>query len=159
MGLIETQSVGLPAIGLKGCSGVNELILDNENGFLTDENPKLFARKIEELICDKNLRINLGRNAVNNSKIYNKADIDNCWLEVVECVLKGDPPLSFINYPENNKQYKLFPLSKIYIKCGIKPVKFYQQIFSVSNSFNKKHKIIRIFGIKIKIKRKTKKCR
>ena len=40
VGLIEAQSVGLPTVGLEKCSGVNELIIHEKNGFLTKHNTK-----------------------------------------------------------------------------------------------------------------------
>lgn len=45
IGLAEALSMGLPSIGLKGCSGVNELIIDGYNGFLCDKKNRGFFRK------------------------------------------------------------------------------------------------------------------
>ena len=46
---------------------------------------------------------------------------------------------------------------KMYLKFKIKPVfKFFEHLFSLKNSQNKKHKIVTIFGIKLKFKRKNK---
>ena len=157
MGLIETQSVGLPCIGLSGSSGVNELIIDGYNGFLTEENPIVFGKKIEQLICDKNLRITFGNNALENSKIYNKADIDKCWLNAIKSVLDGSLPKSFDKYPQQKINYKLFPISKIeMLACANHKKKWYQYIFSIKNSSNKTHKIITILGLKLKIRKRAK---
>ena len=61
-----------------------------------------------------------------------------------------------LKYIQNKDTKKLAKLlfkykNKNYIE---KPLKWYQKIFAIKNSKNKKHKIITIFGIKIKIKRK-----
>ena len=46
---------------------------------------------------------------------------------------------------------------KIYLKLKIKPIfKFFEHLFSLKNSSDKKHKIITIFGLKLKFKRKKK---
>ena len=155
MGLIEAQSVGLPCIGLEGCSGVNELIIDGYNGFLTEENPEKYGKKIEKLICDKNLRIKFGANSIKNAKIYNESDVYNCWLNAIENILKGKIPKSFDKYPQQKKVYKLFPLSKIQKMSKVTPkIKWYQYLFSIKNSNDKKHKKITILGIKIFFKRR-----
>ena len=72
LGLIEALSVGLPAVGLKECTGVNEQIIDGVNGFLTDFDEKKYAQKIELLINDKALRQQMSINAVQNCKKYDR---------------------------------------------------------------------------------------
>lgn len=155
IGMIEAQSVGLPCIGLEGCSGVNELIIDGYNGFLTKESHWEYGEKIEKLIKDKNLRIKFGANSLKNTKIYNESDVCNCWLNAIKNILKNEKPKSFDKYPQQKFVYELFPLSKIQKMSDINHrIKWYQYIFSIRNSKDKKHKIITILGLRISIKRK-----
>lgn len=157
VGLIESQSVGLPCIGLENSSGVNELIINEYNGFLTKENPYEYAEKIEKLINDKTLRMKFSTNALENSKIFNKTDIDECWLSCINDILGGKIPKSFDKYPREKKYYELFPISKIQkMYKDTRKKKWYKHLFSMENSLNKTHKIITILGIKISIKRKRK---
>lgn len=153
MGLIEAQSVGLPCIGLEGCSGVNELIIDGYNGFLCKEDYTEFGQKIEKLILDRDVRIQFGANSVKNASIYNQMDVFKCWLDVIEQILSGKAPKSFDKYPQSDKKYKLFELSKImkFFKTK-KKLKFYQKIFSITNDDDRK--IVYVLGIKFSIKRK-----
>ena len=77
MGLIEAQSVGLPAIGLKGCSGVNELIIDGYNGFLSERDYKEYAKKINQLIELKDKRIEMSFNAIKEAEKYKRENVYN----------------------------------------------------------------------------------
>lgn len=49
--------MGLACIEFKSCSSVNELIVDNVNGYLCEDNMKSLAQRIDELIIDKTQRI------------------------------------------------------------------------------------------------------
>lgn len=156
IGLIEAQSVGLPCIGLKGCSGVNELIIDGKNGFLADETYEDVASKIEKLILDKNLRAEFSKNAIIEVQKYDKKIINKKWLGVINSILNGENICSdYTNVKQN--QYTLFSIEKI-LKMfpNERPkMKWYQYIFSTKNYMQSgvKRKIIYILGIKITFKR------
>lgn len=62
LALTEAMSVGLPCIGFKTCSGVNELIKHNENGFLAEDRDELTIY-LQRLMEDVKLRNDLGKNA------------------------------------------------------------------------------------------------
>lgn len=150
LGLAEALSTGLPAIGLKGSSGVNELIKDTENGFLTEENEDDFAEKIEYLINNKNKRYEMGLNAKQSIKKYSKEIIAHKWLTTIEKVLNNENVCSTME--ENFLKYEIFSMSKIYnIMYKKRCMSFIQRIFSISNLG--KEKMICILGIKFKIKR------
>ena len=111
IGLIEALSVGLPAVGLKGCTGVNEQIIDKVNGFLTDFNEKKYAEKIELLIKDKELRRQMSTNAIDSCRKYDKSRIWQMWRELIENIFSGNWP-----YPQLGAikaKYKIFSLKKI----------------------------------------------
>ena len=151
VGLIEAQSVGLPAIGLKCCSGVNELITDGENGFLTDMDINEFSKKIELLIKNKKLRIKMSDNARMSAKKYTKNNFDNLWITIVDSIL-NDIPIQTVQ--EEVQKYELLPIEgimKIYKKEENSLLK---NIFSIKNTIEKgvKRKVLTIFGLKINLK-------
>lgn len=111
LGLIEALSVGLPAIGLKGCTGVNEQIIDGVNGFLTDLDEKEYAQKIELLINDKALRRQMSANAVQSCKKYDKKRIWQMWLDLIKGIFNNS--LSIDCLPETKSAYKVFSVKKI----------------------------------------------
>lgn len=150
LGLAEALSTGLPAIGLKGASGVNELIQDNENGFLVEENENEFAERIEYLINNTEKRYEMGLKAKQSVKKYSKEIITNKWLNVIEKVLNKENICSTME--ENFLKYEIFPMQKIYdIMFQKRCMSFIQKIFSISNLG--REKMICILGIKFKIKR------
>ncbi len=61
--LMESMGLGMPCIG-SDVGGINEIILDGENGFIVDEkSPEQVANKIEELIEDAVIRERFSKNA------------------------------------------------------------------------------------------------
>ncbi|MBO6281137.1 MAG: glycosyltransferase [Alphaproteobacteria bacterium] len=112
MGLVEAQSVGLSAIGLKGCSGVNELIVDGKNGLLADDNIQDFAAKIEMMIKDKTLRKKMAKEAYLSTLQYNKENVYKKWTDVVSAVIAGKKIPHTIT-EKIKAPYQIFPLSKI----------------------------------------------
>ena len=86
-GLAEAMSAGLPCIGLKTCSGVNDLIKHNENGFLCAKNENEFAQKISLLIENQELRSKLGNKARELIKEYSFENYINKWQSFIEKVL------------------------------------------------------------------------
>lgn len=63
MALGEAMSMGLPAIGYKSCSAVNELIQDGLNGFLCDDGVTSLAIVLRRLMEDRDKRIVMGNQA------------------------------------------------------------------------------------------------
>ena len=150
LGLAEALSIGLPAIGLKGASGVNELIKDNDNGFLTEENEEDFAQRIEFLINNPEKRYEMGLNAKQSVKKYSKEIVAHKWLTTIENILNNQNVCSTME--ENFLKYEIFPMSKIYdIMYKKRCMSFIQRIFSISNLG--REKMVCVFGLKFKIKR------
>jgi glycosyltransferase involved in cell wall biosynthesis len=87
IGLLEMQSAGLPCVGLEGCSGVNELIIDKYNGFLVPKSSREFARKIEKLIKDPDMRKRFSANAYKEARKYNFDVVSQKWLNVVQDIV------------------------------------------------------------------------
>ena len=111
IGLLEALSIGLPAVGLKGCTGVNEQIIDGVNGFLTDFDEQEHAQKIELLINNRDLRRKMSVNAVQNCKKYDKKLVRQKWLELIKNIFANTLPSEFL--PETQSRYKAFSLKKI----------------------------------------------
>lgn len=153
VGLIEAQSKGLPSIGLKGCSGVNELIIDGYNGYLVEENYEDMASKIEMLIKNKDIRDKFSQNTITEASKYDIKNINKKWLEVIEKII--DKTFQNINIQCLTKDTKnLFSIDKI-MNLKKEKLKWYQYIFSTTNKYKngQKIKIIYILGIKISFKK------
>jgi glycosyltransferase involved in cell wall biosynthesis len=85
LALTEAMSAGLPSIGFNTCSGVNELIIDKENGFLPVHEDEMISN-LEILIQDAALRQVLGENAHFCMKKYNKTIVTQQWEALVNSV-------------------------------------------------------------------------
>lgn len=85
LALSEAMAAGLPVIGFDYCSGVNELIENNKNGFLV-KNIDEFSEKLALLINDEKLRCQLGKCATNISSEYNMDNIMKQWEELIKQV-------------------------------------------------------------------------
>ena len=87
LALTEAMSVGLPAIGYKSAAAVNELIENNETGFLVNDGIEDFADKLNILIKDKDLRIKFGKNAVIAMQKYSPKLVYDKWEIEINTIL------------------------------------------------------------------------
>ena len=62
LALAEAMAAGLPAIGFKSSPSVNELIVNDINGYLVN-NVKEYAQKLDVLMSDEKLRLKFGKQA------------------------------------------------------------------------------------------------
>ena len=88
LALAEAMSVGLPCVGLKTTSAVNELIVDGINGFLTDSTPEDFAAKLKILMDDQNLRAKMGKAGHEMMKQYAPSKIWGQWESLITEVVQ-----------------------------------------------------------------------
>lgn len=109
----EAMSVGLPCVGFKDCNGLNDLILDNKTGLLTENTSQDLAKNIEILINDKDLRIKLGRNSKERIKEFSP---DIIWVEWEKAVFEA------INLHKSNKTKKKISLFWLYVLTFLKAV-------------------------------------
>ena len=84
LALTEGMSMGLPAVGFKGCAAVNEIIKDGSNGILADDNVDSLALALEELITDENKRFEYGLQAREDMKNYSEERIYKKWEDLFE---------------------------------------------------------------------------
>lgn len=89
MALAEGMSVGLPAVGYKNCSAVNEIIKDGKNGFLCDDGVDTFAQALDKLMGDKELRVKMGKAAKADMAQFAPEKIWQQWEELMEKAVKG----------------------------------------------------------------------
>jgi glycosyltransferase involved in cell wall biosynthesis len=89
MVLIEAMALGLPCIAYDCPCGPRAIIHNNENGFLIEDgNIDSFLQKIELLIEDENLRLQIGKNAQESVEKYNLDSIMQQWKTLFEEITK-----------------------------------------------------------------------
>lgn len=86
MSLAEGMSMGLPAIGYKNCSGVNELITDGVDGYLCEDGVDDFRDKLRKLMADRALRVAMGEQARIAMKAYAPEKIWDTWERLLKNV-------------------------------------------------------------------------
>jgi len=85
MVLLEAMALGLPCVAYDCPCGPSAIIQNNENGFLVEDgNIDLFVQKMELLIEDENLRIQMGKNAKNSISKYDLETIMQQWKSLFE---------------------------------------------------------------------------
>jgi glycosyltransferase involved in cell wall biosynthesis len=89
MVLVEAMASGLPCVAYDCPCGPRAIILNNENGFLVEDgNIDSFIQKLELLMEDEKLRIQMGINAQKSVKKYNLDAIMLQWNTLFEEVKK-----------------------------------------------------------------------
>lgn len=89
MVLIEAMAFGLPCIAYDCPCGPRAIIQNNENGLLVEDgNIDSFVQKIELLIEDENLRLQMGKNAQGSAEKYNLDSIMQQWKTLFEEITK-----------------------------------------------------------------------
>lgn len=88
LALGEAMSMGLPAVGYKSCSAVNELIKNGENGFLCDEGIVPFRCALRTLMEDSELRVLFGGNARSDMRRFSSQVIWDTWESLLKQILK-----------------------------------------------------------------------
>jgi glycosyltransferase involved in cell wall biosynthesis len=80
------MAMGKPVIATEG-GGTSELVKDNINGYLVEQkNEAQITEKIESLLGDKQLRMNLGQNAYH--WVRNRFDINEKTNEYIDLYKK-----------------------------------------------------------------------
>jgi len=90
MVLIEAMACGLPCVAYDCPVGPRSIIVNSENGFLVEDgNENLFIEKLNLLIENENLRIEMGRSAKENSYRYTIDVIMLQWKNLFENLVKN----------------------------------------------------------------------
>lgn len=82
----EAMCCGIPSIGIKNVPGVDGLIVDGKNGFLVEHDHlvKNLENKISQLIVNKEMCENMGREARKDASIFSPNDIYYKWDKMIE---------------------------------------------------------------------------
>ena len=80
MVLLEALSVGVPSVVFDCKCGPKDVISDGVDGFICQQsNVELFVKKMETLMDDANLRIQMGKNAKQKGAKYSHENISKIW--------------------------------------------------------------------------------
>ena len=83
LALTEAMSVGLPCLGFETCSGVNELIINNTNGFLAKSDEEML-NQLENLISNRHIRAKIGLSAHESVKQYSETNVLKQWTDFIQ---------------------------------------------------------------------------
>ncbi|PWL46373.1 Glycosyltransferase involved in cell wall bisynthesis [Dialister histaminiformans] len=90
LGLTEAMAAGVPAVGFKGCTGVEDLIQDGVTGFLADKGSvESLAEALKALMDDAEKRTIMGRQAAESMKQYAPEKIWDEWEALLQDVSTG----------------------------------------------------------------------
>lgn len=85
MMLVECKACGIPTISFDVETGPREVIVDREDGLLIPKNNiEELSEAMKKLITDKELRIEMSKKAIENSKKYYIENIAEIWKNVIE---------------------------------------------------------------------------
>ena len=84
MVLLEAMSCGLPVVSFNCQCGPADVIENGINGFLVEDGDvSVFADCIKQLIENEKMRSDMGLNAYEISRRFNKEVVMNCWLRLL----------------------------------------------------------------------------
>ena len=90
LGLTEAMAAGVPAVGFKGCTGVEDLIQDGVTGRLAENgNVDSLAAVLRSLMKDASKRKIMGLQAAESMKWYAPEKIWNEWEALLQDVIAG----------------------------------------------------------------------
>jgi glycosyltransferase involved in cell wall biosynthesis len=94
--LAEGLAAGLPAVGYNGVSGVEDLIIDGKTGLLVDQKEEIagLARALSTLMANANLRVRLGKAALQHVRQWEPDRMFALWDEVLREAVAGSQNLS-----------------------------------------------------------------
>lgn len=87
--LLEAMAAGNPIVALDA-SGVRDIVIDGENGYLTDEDALRWAEKIVDLLADKKVMARMGEAARETANAYSEDAVallaENCYRRTITFV-------------------------------------------------------------------------
>jgi len=87
--IIEAYTYGLPAIGFRACSGINELIKDGLTGLLADDMTEVgLARCMNVLMGNETMVEKMSEMAREAAWEYRISKISDCWMELIGKTIK-----------------------------------------------------------------------
>ena len=86
--ILEAMCAGLPVVISKYADGAQDLIENNYNGIIIDpQDTILFAKKLEQLILDENLRKIMGNNSKSKVEDFSFSKVSEPFIQAIESVL------------------------------------------------------------------------
>ena len=82
----EALQYGLPVVGLASCPGTNELVIDGQNGLLTE--PIQFAAALRRLMQDEELRTKLAT-GLSEPDRFALSSVASRWSNLIRATVKG----------------------------------------------------------------------
>ena len=96
--VIEGYRYGLPAVGFRECSGINELIIDNVTGLLVNKMTREdLAGQLGILMGDEQRLSRMRLEAINESKKYAANKIVDMWIRLIEKTIRGGKDMSLLD--------------------------------------------------------------
>ncbi|MEZ4367148.1 MAG: glycosyltransferase [Kofleriaceae bacterium] len=92
LSVVEALACGTPVLGFAACEGVNQLVIDGQNGLLVDRagGARALAEGLERMISDDDLRARLRANALGSIAPYRHEAFRDRWLTFVADRIGGD---------------------------------------------------------------------
>ncbi|WP_455485548.1 glycosyltransferase family 4 protein [Gemella sp.] len=88
--LLEAKIFGLPIVSFDCPTGPSEIVLDGVNGYLIDNyDIDIMSEKIQNLIDNKDLRLEFSRNSMMGTEKFNKEQILQKWISLIEEMIGG----------------------------------------------------------------------
>jgi len=85
MVLLEAMSFGVPCVVYKTASGTEDIIENNENGYIiSNRDNEIYVSSMEKIINNENQRKRLGKNAIKTSKKFYKDEILKIWFKILD---------------------------------------------------------------------------
>lgn len=94
---LEAMSCGVPTIGFINCVGVNELIIDKEDGLLVGKgcSHNILKEALRLLLYDHSLRAKLGEMACKKSLDYSPKKTNESWLKFFQDAMHLEKEVNF----------------------------------------------------------------
>ena len=101
--LAEAMAHGLPAVGYRGCAGVNDLIADGENGLLADGNgnARSLFEALDRLMADPARRKEMGEAAVKSVERFHPDRVFPRWEALLNEIKNPQRGPAFTASPES----------------------------------------------------------
>lgn len=78
MVILEAMAAGMPVVAIRS-SGIDDVIDEGVNGFKTPENQQLWQAEVKKLLCDVELRNQMGLNALDSARAHS---VDHFAMEI-----------------------------------------------------------------------------
>lgn len=83
--VLEAFAYGVPTVAYSSAQGIKEIVTNNYDAYLiNNRNRQVMAKRIMELIKDKNLRLEMGKYASKTSLKYKSTNISKIWIDLIE---------------------------------------------------------------------------